>query len=165
MNWNEKYKEKCVSKEALFLLCQKLRKEGKTIATVNGSFDLLHAGHLHQLYAGSETADVFICLLNSDASIKQYKSEDRPIISLEHRKQMIAALSFVDYVSSFDETDPRTSLKLIQPDVHVNGAEYGEDCLEKEVVERFGGRIHIVPKIEGLSTTAIIQKIVQTCAV
>ena len=165
MNWNEKYKEKCVSQDALTLLCAKLRSEGKTIATVNGAFDLLHAGHLHQLYEGSRQADVFICLLNSDASIKAYKSEDRPIIPLEYRTQMIAALSFVDYVCSFDELDPRTVLKKINPDVHINGSEYGDTCIEADVVKQGGGRIHIVQKVEGLSTTEIIEKIHTTCAV
>jgi D-glycero-beta-D-manno-heptose 1-phosphate adenylyltransferase len=71
----------------------------------------------------------------------------------------MAALEFVDYVTWFDETDPRKILSLIKPDVHVNGAEYGENCLEAETVKALGGRIHIVELVPGLSTSQILQKI------
>jgi len=108
-------------------------------------------------------ADVLIMALNSDASIQKYKSPLRPIISLENRLRMIAALAFVDYVTWFEETDPCQILEIIRPDVHINGSEYGEDCIEAATVKKYGGRIHIVKLIEGLSTTKIIEKIHQ-CA-
>ena len=138
---------------------QELRSEGKTIATLNGSFDLLHAGHLEILTQGSAQADVFIVALNSDASIKGYKGPDRPIIPLFFRMQLMSALECVDYVTSFDEADPRNLLSKIKPDVHINGSEYGENCIEADVVKAHGGRIHIVPLVPGLSTSALIQKI------
>lgn len=142
---------------------QELKSEGKSIATLNGSFDLLHAGHLHILNAAADQADVLIVALNTDNSIKRYKSPLRPIISLEYRVEMMAALQMVDYVTWFDETDPRALLQRIKPDVHVNGAEYGENCIEAEVVKANGGRVHIVPLVPGLSTSQIIKKIVETC--
>lgn len=138
-------------------------KEGKTIATLNGSFDLLHAGHLEMIFQASCQADVLIVALNTDASIKQYKSVLRPIISLEQRLAMMASLTMVDYVTWFDETDPRRILARIQPDVHVNGAEYGENCIEADVVRSFGGKIHIVELVAGLSTSQIIKRIIETC--
>ncbi len=138
-----------------------LRAEGKTIATLNGSFDLLHAGHLEILTEGSKQADIFIVALNSDASIKGYKGPDRPIIPLLFRMQLMSALECVDYVTWFDEADPRNLLSQIKPDVHVNGSEYGENCIEAEVVKNNGGKIHIVPLVPGLSTSALIQKIKQ----
>jgi bifunctional ADP-heptose synthase (sugar kinase/adenylyltransferase) len=76
---------------------------------------------------------------------------------------MVAALEMVHYVTWFDETDPLVILDIIRPDVHVNGSEYGESCIEAEVVKRHGGRMHIVSIIPGLSTTNIIGKIKQTC--
>ncbi len=76
---------------------------------------------------------------------------------------MMAALEMVDYVTWFDETDPRQILSRIKPDVHVNGAEYGENCIEAETVRSYGGKIHIVGLVPGLSTSQIIKKIVQTC--
>jgi len=139
-----------------------LKKQGRTIATLNGSFDLLHAGHLQIIYEGSLQADVLVVALNSDSSIRQYKSPYRPIIALEHRLRMMAALAFVDFVTSFEETDPRALLSKIKPDVHVNGAEYGQDCIEAEVVRANGGRIHIVSLVPGLSTSAILKKVRQT---
>lgn len=140
-----------------------LKKEGKTLATLNGSFDLLHAGHLHMIFEASKQADILIVALNSDNSIKKYKSPLRPIVPLEYRLKMMAALNFVDYVTSFEETDPRVLLNKIRPHVHVNGAEYGENCIEAEVVRENGGRVHIVQLIPGLSTSALIKKIVTTC--
>jgi D-glycero-beta-D-manno-heptose 1-phosphate adenylyltransferase len=135
------------------------RAEGNTIATLNGSFDLMHAGHLQIIYEASLQADKLLVALNSDASIKQYKSPKRPIITLEYRLQMMAALSFVDGVTWFEETDPRAFLERVRPDVHVNGAEYGRQCLEAETVEKHGGRIHIVELVPGLSTSNILAKI------
>jgi rfaE bifunctional protein nucleotidyltransferase chain/domain len=158
-NWKEAHRRKRVEPSELPSLIAKLRKEGKTIATLNGSFDLLHAGHLHMIYEASQQADVLIIALNSDSSIQQYKSIHRPIIPLEYRIQMMTALGFVDYVTWFDETDPRTILTIIKPDVHVNGAEYGQDCIEAETVKSNGGRIHIVQLVDGLSTSAVIKKI------
>lgn len=140
-----------------------LKKEGKTIATLNGSFDLLHAGHLHIIYEASQQADVLLVALNTDSSIQKYKSPKRPIVSLQYRARMMAALGFVDYVTCFDETDPRVILGKIRPHVHVNGAEYGADCIEAEVVKSHGGEIHIVHLIPGLSTSNLIKKIIETC--
>lgn len=111
------------------------------------------------IYEASTLADVLIVALNSDSSIRKYKSEKRPIIPLEYRLQMMAALEFVDFVTYFDETDPIKILDVIKPNVHVNGAEYGQNCIEREIVEKNGGRIHIVDLKPGLSTTNIIEKI------
>ena len=97
--------------------------------------------------------------LNSDSSIKKYKSPNRPIIPLEERLKMMAALQFVDYVTWFDETDPIALLEKIKPDVHVNGAEYGAKCIEADTVKKHGGRVEIVQLVPGLSTSEIIKKI------
>lgn len=140
-----------------------LKDASQTIATLNGSFDLMHAGHLEMIYQASKQADILIVALNTDSSIRQYKSAKRPIIPLEFRLQMLAALEMVDFVTWFDETDPRQILSLIKPDVHVNGAEYTENCIEADIVRAHGGKLHIVSLIPGLSTSQIINKIVATC--
>lgn len=158
-SWLDDSKQKIIDPSKIGEIADKLRREGKTIATLNGSFDLMHAGHLHILYEASKAADVLILALNTDRSIQQYKSPLRPIIPLEYRLQMMAALGFVDYVTWFDETDPRTILAKIKPDVHVNGAEYGENCIEADTVKSNGGKIHIVQLVPGLSTTQILKKI------
>lgn len=140
-----------------------LKNQGLKVATLNGSFDLLHAGHLEILTQASLQGDVLIVALNSDQSIQAYKSPSRPIIPLEYRLRMMAALEMVDYVTWFDETDPRELLGKIRPHVHVNGAEYGEQCIEASTVLSHGGRIHIVQLVPGLSTSSIIKKIKNLC--
>jgi rfaE bifunctional protein nucleotidyltransferase chain/domain len=153
------FNKKYLAPEKIEQKVRELKGQEKTIVTLNGSFDLLHAGHLEMLTQASCQGDVLIVALNSDASIKAYKSPKRPIIELKYRLQMISALAMVTYVTWFDETDPRRLLGLIAPHVHVNGAEYGENCIEAEVVRTGGGRLHVVPLVPGLSTSNLIEKI------
>ena len=157
--WSTAFQNKVIHPSQLAQRVQQLRAQQKRIATLNGSFDLLHAGHLQMIFEASQVGDVLIVALNTDRSIQQYKSPKRPIIPLEYRLQMMAALEFVDYVTWFEETDPRQLLSIIQPNIHVNGAEYGENCIEAETVRAHGGKIHIVQLVPGLSTSNIIQKI------
>lgn len=157
--WLEQSQTKRIPREQLPEKIAELRKQNKTIATLNGSFDLMHAGHLHILWEAAQQADVLFVLLNSDQSIKQYKSIHRPIVPLEYRIQMMVALGFVGFVSWFDETDPLKILDEIKPDVHVNGAEYGANCIEADVVKKNGGRIHIVQLVPGLSTSQLLKTI------
>ncbi len=162
-SWAACFATKCIDPVDLPNLLCSLRSQGLKIATANGSFDLFHAGHLHFLYEASLAADHLIVALNTDSSIQRYKSTKRPIISLQHRLEMVAALAFVDYVTWFDELDPRALLEVIRPEVHVNGIEYGAACIESEVVTRHGGRLHLVERKEGLATSSVIQRIIQQC--
>ena len=154
--WLEK---KLITPEALEEKSSYLRGRQLSIATLNGSFDLLHAGHLFIIHEASKQADRLIVALNSDGSIQKYKSKDRPIVPLCYRIEMMAALEFVDFVTWFDEVDPCSILEKIKSDVHVNGAEYGENCVEAGTVRKYGGRIHLVNRIDSLSTSNIIDKI------
>jgi rfaE bifunctional protein nucleotidyltransferase chain/domain len=154
--------QKIVARDSIGEFATNARAHGRSIATLNGSFDLLHAGHLHMIYEASLQADILIVGLNTDRSIQQYKSIKRPIIPLKYRLKMMAALAFVDVVTWFDETNPIALLEEIKPDVHVNGAEYGENCIEANTVRKYGGRVHIVQLIPSLSTTNIIKKIIES---
>lgn len=136
-----------------------MRAEGLTLATLNGSFDLLHAGHLYILQQASLQADRLLVALNSDASIRAYKNPKRPIVPLQYRLELMAALEFVDFVTWFDETDPCALLTRIRPDVHVNGAEYGTNCIEAETLRQVGARLHLVDRIPSLSTSQLIEKV------
>lgn len=156
----QKYSEqKRIAPDQLEEKVKQWREEGKTIVTLNGSFDLMHAGHLQIIYEASQMGDILIVALNTDDSIKAYKSPSRPIVPLEYRLQMMSALGFVNYVTWFDETDPCAILSKIKPDVHVNGPDWGSDCIEAPTVKSFGGKIHIAQFIPSLSTTQIIKKI------
>jgi len=148
-----------VARENLSELSQRLKAEGKRVVTINGSFDLLHAGHVHILEEARAQGDVLIVGLNSDASVKAYKGEKRPIVPEADRARMLLALRAVDYVHIFDESEPMPFLDEIKPHVHVNGSEYGPDCIEAPSVKAHGGRIHIVGKIPGLSTSDLLARI------
>jgi D-beta-D-heptose 7-phosphate kinase/D-beta-D-heptose 1-phosphate adenosyltransferase len=153
-----------LSRADLRRTAERLRAEGKRIVTINGSFDLMHYGHAHILQEARRLGDVLIVGLNSDRSVQTYKGPDRPIVTEAERARMLLALRSVDYVHIFDEAVPMPFLEEIQPDVHVNGSEYGADCIEAETVKRHGGRIHIVERLEGLSTSGIISRVVATQA-
>ena len=152
-------RKKLIEPLALEEKISELRMSHLTLATLNGSFDLLHAGHLYIINEASKQADRLIVALNSDDSIQRYKNPNRPIISLNYRLEIIAALEFVDFVTWFEEIDPRILLRKIKPNVHVNGEEYRTNCIEAEVVEACGGRLHFVDRIPSLSTSNIINDI------
>ena len=152
-------KERVLSREELSSVSRELRKGGKKIVTLNGSFDLLHSGHLKIIKEAKSLGDVVIVGLNSDASVKRYKGKDRPIVGEKQRAEMLLSLRDVDYVHIFPELDPILFLRQIKPDIHVNGSEYGEDCIEAEEVKKHGGKIHLVAKTDSFSTSNIIDKI------
>jgi rfaE bifunctional protein nucleotidyltransferase chain/domain len=145
-----------LSRQALAPLATTLRAKGKRVVTINGSFDILHNGHLYILNEARRQGDVLIVALNSDASVRSYKGPNRPVVPERRRAEMLLALRMVDYVHIFDETDPIAFLSEVRPHVHVNGSEYGEDCIESETVKRAGGRVHIVNRIPDLSTSGLI---------
>ncbi len=146
-----------VPRSALAQLAATLRAKGKRLVTINGSFDILHNGHLHILNEAHRQGDVLIVGLNSDRSVASYKGPGRPIVPERRRAEMLLALRMVDYVHVFDELDPIAFLKELNPDVHVNGSEYGEDCIESDTVKRGGGRIHVVDRLPGLSTSNLVE--------
>ena len=155
--------KKIIEPQCIAKLASQLKNNKKSISTLNGSFDILHAGHLYIIYEAAQQADILIVALNSDTSIRQYKGTNRPIIPLQQRLIMISALEFVDYVTWFDEMTPNNILSQIKPNVHINGIEYGEECVEAETVTSYGGRIHLVKYVDDLSTTNIVKKIKQCC--
>jgi D-beta-D-heptose 7-phosphate kinase/D-beta-D-heptose 1-phosphate adenosyltransferase len=146
-----------IERQALAGLAASLRARGKRIVTLNGSFDLLHNGHLFILSEARQQGDVLIVGLNSDASVRAYKGPSRPLVPERRRAEMLLGLRVVDYVHIFDETDPIAFIGEVKPDVHVNGSEYGEDCIERDAVKANGGRLHLVRRIPGLSTTGLLQ--------
>jgi D-beta-D-heptose 7-phosphate kinase / D-beta-D-heptose 1-phosphate adenosyltransferase len=148
-----------ISRQGLAPLAARLRSRGRKIVTINGSFDLLHGGHLYILSEAKKCGDVLIVGLNSDRSVRGYKGPTRPIVPEHARADMLLALRVVDYVHIFDEPDPIAFLREVKPDVHVNGAEYGEDCIEAETVKENGGVIQLVSRIPGLSTSGLVDAI------
>ena len=151
--------KKIVSRDALAKIVQDLKQRGSIIVTTNGSFDLLHIGHVTMLQEAKSLGDVLIVGMNSDASVRRYKGKYRPICSQKHRAEMLAALECTNYITIFDESTPIEFLKIVRPDIHVNSPEHGYECIEREIVEQHGGRIHLARLIEEMSTTQLIQRI------
>lgn len=141
-----------------------LHSTGKKIVFTNGCFDILHAGHLHSLEYAKSLGDVLIVGLNSDASVKRLKGESRPIISENDRAALLKSLRMVDYVTIFEEDTPLNLIQAIQPDVLVKGEDYkNKEIAGKETVESMGGEVKLVDLKPGLSTSNIIEKILNTC--
>jgi D-beta-D-heptose 7-phosphate kinase/D-beta-D-heptose 1-phosphate adenosyltransferase len=146
-----------LQREDLAPLAEYLRSVGKRVVTTNGSFDLLHAGHLHFLREARRQGDVLMVGINSDRAVRANKGADRPIVGEEARAEMLLSLRDVDYVHIFDEAVPMPFLEEVRPEVHVNGSEYGEDCIEAPTVRANGGRIHIVERLPNLSTSGLVE--------
>jgi D-glycero-beta-D-manno-heptose 1-phosphate adenylyltransferase len=148
--------EKIIDNREIGKLSDKLKAAGKKIVTLNGTFDILHNGHDYMVSEAKKQGDVLIVGVNSDSSVRQNKGKDRPINNEKARQMMIANYKEVDYVTFFEETTPINLLEKIKPDIHVNGSEYGEKCIEAGTVKKYGGRIHIVKLLPGYSSTKII---------
>ncbi len=148
----------------LLQICQEQKKHNKIIVSNNGCYDILHLGHVLSLLEAKEQGDILIVGINSDASVKANKGPQRPINNEHTRQCLVAALACVDYVFLFNETTPLEWLKLLKPQVHTNAAEYGDDCIEKEVVSEYGGRIHLLTPVSGFSTSNIIKQVQESSA-
>ena len=137
------------------------RDRGETIVFTNGVFDVLHPGHVTYLREARSRGSVLVVGLNADESVRRLgKGDDRPIHDEEFRAIMLGALECVDYVVIFHEATPLKLIERVRPDVLVKGADWGEDgVVGREFVEGIGGRVELVPLVEGYSTTAILERI------
>ncbi len=134
--------------------------QDKKLVFTNGCFDILHIGHITYLQKAAKLGDALIIGVNSDASVKRLKGDDRPVNTQMDRVKMLCALECVDYVVVFDEDTPYELISEVQPDVLVKGGDYkAEDVVGKDIVEGRGGCVEIIPLVEGISTTSIIQRI------
>lgn len=152
---------KIKSQEEIIGFAKEAKALGKKVVAFSGSFDLLHFGHILAIEEARKQGDVLIILLNSDLSIKSYKGPLRPIVPQDQRAKMLAALSAVDFVVIFDEINPKVLLANIKPDVYCNGSDWGENCIEREVVEKNKGKIYVLKWQDGFSTTELIEKIIK----
>jgi D-beta-D-heptose 7-phosphate kinase/D-beta-D-heptose 1-phosphate adenosyltransferase len=133
---------------------------GQKIVFTNGCFDILHIGHIRYLQEAAKLGDILVLGLNSDASVKRLKGSDRPVNDELDRAELLCALSCVDYVVIFEEDTPLELIKKIKPDVLVKGGDYkNEYVVGTKEVEANGGKLVLIPFVEGKSTTNIIEKI------
>ena len=154
---------KLIPWDDLLAVRDQARRDGRVVVWTNGTFDLLHPGHVSSLQAARALGDVLVVGLNSDASVRGYKGPTRPILTQDERAAMLAALECVDYVVVFDEPTPEAALSRLKPDVHCKGAEYapphGRPVPERTVVEGYGGRVEYLPLVPGMSTTDLLARV------
>lgn len=136
------------------------KQSGEEVVFTNGCFDIIHRGHIEVLAQTADLGDRLIIGLNSDTSIQKLKGEDRPIIDEQARSILLAALNFVDAVILFPEDTPINLISTLLPDVLAKGGDYEiETIVGQEIVQNNGGKVKLVPFVDGFSSTTIIEKI------
>lgn len=135
-------------------------RRNTTVVFTNGVFDILHAGHVQYLEHARSLGDTLVVGVNSDASVRRLKGPERPINSVEDRAAVLAALRCVDHVVIFEEDTPIDVITALLPSVLVKGGDYTRDTVVgADVVEHHGGRVALIPLLEGRSTTSIITRV------
>ncbi len=150
---------KIFSQNELLMEVKRWRLKNKKIVFTNGVFDILHEGHIASLSEAASYGDVLIVGVNTDASVKRLKGESRPVNPQGARALLLAALVMTDAIILFEEDTPKDLIAAILPDVLVKGGDYTIDQIAgaKEVIAA-GGEVKIAAILEGISTTAIIEK-------
>jgi D-beta-D-heptose 7-phosphate kinase/D-beta-D-heptose 1-phosphate adenosyltransferase len=147
--------------DTLAMLLQERRERGDTIVFTNGCFDLLHVGHIQLMQRARVLGDCLVVALNDDASVRLLKGEPRPVLPQHERARILAALQCVDYVTIFSEPTPLALIEKLRPDILVKGGDYTPAAVVGgDVVERYGGRVCILPSVPGVSTTKILDAII-----
>jgi D-beta-D-heptose 7-phosphate kinase/D-beta-D-heptose 1-phosphate adenosyltransferase len=151
--------EKICSREALLKRVAHWRLAGQRIVFTNGCFDLLHVGHLAILEQAKREGDCLVVALNTDRSVRVLKGPNRPVITEDARAKLVAALPYVDAVVLFDEETPLNLIRAVRPNVLVKGGDYTEEeVVGANDMKTWGGKVTLVPVVEGTSTTAILKK-------
>ncbi len=141
----------------------RLRSRGKKVVFTNGCFDLIHGGHIELFRKAKSLGDVLIVALNTDASVRKIKGPSRPVFPLEERFEVLGAIEYIDYLTSFVEETPQKIIAVLLPDILVKGGDWRPGrVVGKKEVEAAGGRVVIIPYLKGHSSSAIIKQIIRT---
>lgn len=152
--------QKVLNTEKLAEQVRQLQSGGKKVVFTNGCFDLVHAGHIASFRQARSYGDVLVVAVNSDASIKRLKGPARPVVDLANRIKLLEALEMVDYVIPFEEDTPLEIIEAIRPDILVKGKDWeGKEVAGMDILKSYGGQVVFVDLEQGLSTTAIVEKI------
>jgi rfaE bifunctional protein nucleotidyltransferase chain/domain len=158
------FRKKIISWDDLPAWREAFRATGKKLVVTNGCFDLLHLGHVTYLESARNQGDALLIGVNGDDSVRQLKGPTRPVTNELDRAAVLSALQSVDAACIFADKTATRFLDRAQPDIYVKGGDYTLDTLNKDerrAVESHGGRIVIIPFVQGKSTTAILEKIVR----
>ena len=160
MSHLNKLNNKIYSLEELENKVNAWKQAGEDVVFTNGCFDIIHRGHIEVLAQTADLGDRLIIGLNSDTSIQKLKGKNRPIIEEQSRAILLASLEFVDAVVIFSEDTPLKLISALLPDVLAKGGDYEiETIVGHEIVQQNGGKVKLVPFVDGFSSTTIIEKI------
>lgn len=149
-----------MSEQELKQAVAKAKARGEKIVMTNGCFDILHPGHVSYLANARKLGDRLIVAVNSDASVKRLKGEQRPINNLETRMAVLAGLASVDWLVAFEEETPQRLISEILPDLLVKGGDYKpEEIAGSKEVWANGGDVKVLNFENGYSTSNMIKKI------
>lgn len=154
-------RSKIMDRKRLAQELERIRRDGGRVVFTNGCFDLLHMGHVHYLQQAREHGTCLVAAINSDAGVRRLKGPKRPVIGQEERARMLASLECIDFVTIFDEDTPDALLQLLRPDILVKGGST-DVIVGKDFVESYGGKVQRLDLIAGMSTTDIINRIMET---
>ena len=146
-------------------LAERLRAEGKRIVLANGCFDVLHVGHVRYLREARRLGDVLFLGLNDDAAVSRLKGAGRPVMPVDERVEILAALRDVDHVVVFADDTADALVARLRPDVHAKGTDYTTDSVPEAATARaVGARIAITGDPKSHSTRDVITKILASFA-
>lgn len=133
---------------------------GLRVVFTNGCFDLLHRGHTRYLEQARALGDLLVVAMNSDASVRQLKGPDRPVVPAAERAEVLASLATVDLVLVFDELDPGRVIRAVRPDVLVKGGDWSVDrIVGADFVRSVGGKVRSLPYVQDASTSELIRRV------
>ncbi len=136
------------------------KESGEKIVFTNGCFDILHSGHIYLLREAKNLGDRLLIGLNSNQSVQNLKGPVRPFNPEDTRATVLESLSMVDGVTIFQEDTPYELVKKIIPHVLVKGGDYSiENVVGANTVRESGGKVVLIPILEGYSTSDLIARI------
>ena len=139
------------------------RAGDRRVVFTNGVFDLIHPGHVRSLRAARSLGDILVVAINSDASVKRLKGPLRPILPQRERLKIVAALEPVDHAILFEDDTPLETILALRPDVLAKGGDYTPDTIVgREEVESWGGLVTTIPLVAGLSSSGVVERIMET---
>lgn len=146
--------------DALVAQVRAAQARGERVVMTNGCFDIIHAGHVRYLQEAARLGDRLIVAVNDDASVQRLKGPQRPIVPLQARMEVLAALSSVDWVVPFSEDTPERLICKVKPDVLVKGGDYHpEEIAGGKCVKAAGGEVKVLAFWDGYSTTLLVNRI------
>ena len=155
-------KNKILSITKLEIIVKNLKPDNRIVLT-NGCFDLLHTGHVRYLNKAASLGDILIVAVNSDQSVKALKGDSRPLIPLNERMEVLAALESVDFITNFSTETCSPVIEKLKPDIYVKGGDYSPETLpEWNIVNEYGGDVKFIEMTTERSTSGIIEKIISS---